>query len=444
MSHCSTRASRVWAGAFVAVAAVGCGGGVHQHSARALSVEVAVESTPVTAFALQNPKHVTYARPRDLAQLPGYERWLKGLKEPMQQLGKVKETCGIDPFEHAEELMLTKSDDSMLLAVRITVAPERALGCVEKLGGDEAERVEIAGRTAVRVDGLTAVTADDVLVLGNEEAVTSALEVVAEHDGAVARWLPDLRRTLRFQMVGMGGVGGLRALSTKLTQEATGDVELSVDFHADSALHADLVTGAIRSSLEREMKVVLGDVPRGIRDNLAQEWEHATVRRRVEGRCEVTLPIDLETSHNEAYEALGERITLAVLRNHATYQARAALHRLAENLKRYALDHRVQGRPTFLSSAPLTPAKVVRGMDGDEERDVDWRHATWKKLAFSTPTAELFSYEIKTAWSRRSTVLRAVTDLDGDGERAVLELALKVNRAGDVVIGDVLQHGDRE
>ena len=119
-------------------------------------------------------------------------------------------------------------------------------------------------------------------------------------------------------------------------------------------------------------------------------------------------------------------------------EARETLWRIARTLEAYVSDvgTLASGKKMplrFPQSAPRVPPEVPKA-DGYQSQDSDWSGA-WQDIGFSLSEAQHYSYEIETLQDRRSATIRAIGDVDGDGNPARFELTLKIkNQDGQDIV----------
>jgi hypothetical protein len=112
-------------------------------------------------------------------------------------------------------------------------------------------------------------------------------------------------------------------------------------------------------------------------------------------------------------------------------EAKNTLAAIAQALSVYVSSNEKRLLPP---SAPRVPAEVPKATEY-QSVPADWS-GSWQTLGFKLTDAQHYSYEIKTASNRRSAVIRATGDLDGDGTFSRFELDVKLVKSGR---GQVLQ-----
>jgi hypothetical protein len=107
--------------------------------------------------------------------------------------------------------------------------------------------------------------------------------------------------------------------------------------------------------------------------------------------------------------------------------ARAHLVSIAQGLAAHAESNRkgVGKVPTLPDSAPPTPAEVPKG-EPQPTSGADWAHPTWRAVGFAPAGEVRYRYEVEVARDKKSATVRAVGDLDGDGDRTTLTIGVRI------------------
>lgn len=117
-------------------------------------------------------------------------------------------------------------------------------------------------------------------------------------------------------------------------------------------------------------------------------------------------------------------------------EARSGVHQIARHaMMWFELEvadpknpSRTTHRTTCPPSAPLTPAKVPKGV-AYQSSATDWSKPAWAGLRFVMSDPQRYSYGIDTARDGKSCKFYAVGDLNGDGKTSRFELEAKVKPA---------------
>ena len=400
--------------------------------------------TDIRAFAFSEPGMMAYLKARELARLPGYDDWLETHPEAQRVnalFEQLRAGCSLDPFEVVDEVLFTVVDDRLIGAVRVRLGENEVFSCLGKLV-DGGTRMEIEGRpTLLAPDRSIVMTlVDDILLFGDEATVRERLRSHAGYDGRISPSLPDLRNLVAFARIEAEG-GAINAVESRFIRN--GDrLEMSVRLRSPSPEDADWVVNAMRLSLDREIAALLRQLPQDAQPSATNLLEGARLSRRVGQAVDLALPVEALAEGQILLVALVDRLGEAMVRRQRIEEARMVLEILAVRMAGHAQSNSKAGHPSFVASAPQTPEKVPTGTDG-EPSPADWSHETWRTLGFEPPVGLAHAFAIDTARDGRATTIRAVADLDGDGETSVLELPLSVEGEA-ITIGDIAVRGDEE
>jgi hypothetical protein len=397
----------------------------------------------IRAFAFSEPGLMAYLKARELADLPGYADWLEVHPEAQRVnalFEQLRAGCALDPFQVVDEVLFTLVRERLIGAVRVRLGEEKVFLCLENLV-DGGTRTVIADRPSLRApDGSMVMTlVDDILVFGDEATVADRIRSHTAYDGRISAALPDLRNIVAYARVG-GEDGTVEAIESRFSR-TSGRLELSVRLTSPSPEDADWVVTALRGALDGEVSALVGELPEAARPRATKVLDQAQIQRRIGQSVEITLPVSVLAESQILLVALVDRLGEAMVRRQHLEEARMVLEVLAMRMAGHAEAHPQAGRAAFIASAPLTPSGLP-GPD-DDSGPADWSHPTWRTLGFEPPMALPHAYEIETARDGRSAVIRAVGDLDGDGEPSILEVALAV-KDGAITIGEVTTRGDPE
>jgi hypothetical protein len=306
----------------------------------------------------------------------------------------------------------------------------------------KAERTKVAGHAGLRApDDLVVTMVDGLLLFGHEDVVAERIRSNEAYDGRISPAFPDLRHIFAFARVSLPDHEGVEAIESRFARADDG-ARLSVRLRSPSAEDADWVAATLREALPRQVRGVVGALPEKAQQRASQVLGGATIRRRVGQAVEIALPVEVLAEGQALLGTLVDHLGTALLQRQKSDETRALLRLLAARIKLYAEEHPALGRPAFIASAPQTPEEPTPGTDGASE-PASWTHKTWLALDFAPGAGLTHTFEIDTAPGRRRTVIRAVGDLDDDGETSILELSLKVED-DHVVVGDIVARGDDE
>ncbi len=146
---------------------------------------VAIKMAKVLDILVGKPELVLRLDGEALRALPGFTGLLSLIESEEDALSAPRSKCGFSPFEVVEELSLSASniDANMpLIAARLSVAPKRAIACLQKLV-DKTEPTTVGQRKATRFGRsylpthrqTVALELDGLFVMGTVVDVTDAL-----------------------------------------------------------------------------------------------------------------------------------------------------------------------------------------------------------------------------------------------------------------------------
>ncbi len=132
-------------------------------------------------------------------------------------------------------------------------------------------------------------------------------------------------------------------------------------------------------------------------------------------------------------------VALSPVRNRIAWnkaeEARTTVYQIAKDIASYC-SRLPTGKVLIPPSAPLTPATVPRGTKY-QSTSGDWNRGTWKKIKFQMTSPQYYSYEIVTADDRKSAVVRATGDLDGDGKASHFSISIEVENGKAVIAPNI-------
>ncbi|MBO6514807.1 MAG: hypothetical protein JJ974_12665 [Phycisphaerales bacterium] len=95
----------------------------------------------------------------------------------------------------------------------------------------------------------------------------------------------------------------------------------------------------------------------------------------------------------------------------------------------------------WLASTPNAPIHEGKPSGHAIRFDQDWAHQTWKRIGFQ-PTPRTSSHHFQLINRGDKLIIRAVADLDGDGELSVHDRSISRNTNGQFTSAGVLSYGD--
>jgi hypothetical protein len=339
----------------------------------------------------------------------------------------VKTECRLDPLQLVDQLALAfrgSGTPSVVASFSLQGGPERALECLKQLGAQPLAD----GSLQVR-PGLSATSAAGLLLIGDASAVRLAAarrgpaktERIAALDPALERF-PDAA------LVGAGSLGSM------VPESGFGDAVLALtanDRHFLLRLEAETTDSVSAKAYESAFKRASwlsgagGKLP--------------AIRLDSEGR-RMIFELSVAGPPAEQAERLGVASALAVssvrryLARAKEAEAKNTVTQIAKDLVDY-IERLPPGARRMPKSAPPTPKEVPRGT-AVTLASSDWQHPTWRALAFEMRAPQRYSYEIVTAKNRKSAVVRASGDLDGDGVLSHLSLEVHLDAHGDPIVAE--------
>jgi hypothetical protein len=290
------------------------------------------------------------------------------------------------------ELAVGADERGMLAIARFGTVPEAALRtCLAPLGDEE--------RTLV-VDGDVASFGDPALARAAAGAWPSSL---ALKDDAVASW------TARVES-GVTARGGVWASSERFRADAHADVPEPVAQMLEDRLAHGGALGPLSRAFTFERK--------GGAVELAFELREPPV----EQARDLGILAALATHGVRAYLTRAKSIEAK-----STVGAIARAYVSSWDLER---DRAPRGKRR-LRSYPPVPKTIPRGT-AVVSKPSDW--AAWKDLRFEIDGTQRYQYEVVAAKDGESAEIVARGDLNGDGKTSLFRVAVKIDRARDVLV----------
>lgn len=349
------------------------------------------------------------------------------------------ESCGFNPVEALGEIAFSTrvhkhrlDTDTAVLAARSEQKPAATLDCVARLI-PQLERAEVDGYSALSTAGVTVVATEPFLVVGSTQAVRRALERIENGAGErVPRGFlyaelqsPEVFMAERI-VVGVGP--GPKGTEFEVHARAT-SVDQARGFESYIlAMRAEGLEKLQQSELDSSAK------------NLATSLlESVMFERR---GADLVGAFDFGSPEREAHVwSVGTTLVAQAIDRYLhtmeVSKARWLVHTIAYSLRDYAMS---QKPPRFPVSAPLVPPQVPAA-SRYQSTEADWQKPGWKDIGFSWSAPQHYALGFETARGGRKVTVRALGDLDGDGQQARFELDLEI-RAGEVV-GDYRIREDR-
>jgi type IV pilus assembly protein PilA len=359
-----------------------------------------------------------------------------------QRLLAWDQACGFAIADVVDEVVGSGDLDDKkgpLVAVRLSIPTDRALGCLERIG-EGGHATAIAGARGVRwdadcsADPLAAAATPEMLLVGSESVVKDALARLAS-PGLIGA--PGLAEKLEKPASGVAS-----AYAVFPEQERARSVAAAIEADATHIwIHAALGTPstetALRMSREGQAMVgqLAGAVPEGPEGQMMRAVLAAVHVNAVGSRVEVGFGVQGGAPQQAAFlgavSAMGIFGVRRYLASAKTAEAKHTVGELGRRLARYAEDHRKA--PRFPASTGRVPAEVPRGKAYVAGAG-DWGGATWKALGFSMEGKQYYSYEIATSADGRTATVSAYGDLNGDGVTSRFQLKVVVGKDGSVSV----------
>jgi hypothetical protein len=405
----------------------GCG--ASEALAPAVAAPEARARAEARAFLLPGAHVVAYANwPR--LQASNLDAWFNDAAiGPLGKMAEeVRSTCGIEVVDAVGEVVVSMSPragDDPLIATSLRIAAAEVEACLDKLL--KAPRAESVGEHRVLVgdDGISAVVVDEVLVVGPDAPLRESLRSYDSVGGRISRVLPDPRRTIAFMVAPLDD---RLAAATSVSFDADDAGELSFRFsvYAHSTQLADWVTREGRTLLQTDRAVLTRKLEPQRRERLEALLSSATVRRAVLQQVEITAPLLTSVSMADLRD-IGKRFGAELRRRHAVAVAKSEVDELARIVGERAAASGKQ--PRLVDSIPPSGASDP--------------HPRLRELGFQI-ASEQFEFRVDTTHWKRTAVVRAIGDTDGDGQTTELSMTVKLTSKGEVEFGPLEQRGDDE
>lgn len=349
---------------------------------------------------------------------------VNGVPMVRDQLADLTQTCGFNPVEALVEVgfsaRVRRRDldmDTAALAARSSQSPQASLECIRKLI-PEFEQTEVLGYPALSMADGYVVAAEPFLVIGEHQPVRRALGRMG--DGANQRVPPGflyakLESAEMFEAerivigVGQGPKGTEFEVHARATSvEQAQELERSV---------LEMRREGLEELQEAELEPAVKTFVTSLVEGVIFERQGADLR----GAFNFGSP-ERETQILGLATAMVVQAVERYLRLTKAAEARRALFTIAHSLRQYALN---QKPPRFPASAPLVPQQVPAA-SRYQSADADWQQVGWKEIGFSWSSPQHYAFEFETARGGRKVTVRALGDLDGDGQQAKFELDLEI------------------
>ncbi|HEY6725737.1 MAG TPA: hypothetical protein VI197_17000 [Polyangiaceae bacterium] len=340
------------------------------------------------------------------------------------QLADLTQTCGFNPVEALAEVgfsaRVRRRDldmDTAVLAARSSQSPQASLECIRRLI-PEFKRTEVAGYPALDMADGYVVAAEPFVVLGEHQPVRRALGRLA--NGANQRVPPgflyaELESAEMFEaeriVIGLGQ--GPKGTEFEVHARAT-SVEQAQDLERS-------VLEMRREGLEEIQEAELEPAVKNLATSLVESVMFERRGADLVGAFDFGSP-ERETQILGLGTAMVVQAIERYLRMSKVMEARRAMYVIASSLREYAAN---QNPPRFPASAPLVPPQVPAG-SRYQSVEADWQQAGWKEIGFSWSPPQYYAFGFDTARGGRKVTVRALGDLDGDGQPAKFELDLEL------------------
>ncbi len=434
-------------GALVALGCASTGANVAAPKAASVHGASTPESPPSAPVEAAFPRTLAVVRPDStfVLYLDGDKLhaspWFSGLVGATSSMGgldpfgMVEKRCGFDPAAALKSLAVAGSVDDdgptgLLAAAELTRPASDALSCIERFQ-PEVKKARVAGHEALVLDEDNAlVGVDRLLALGAPRDLTGfdveraprslppfAARALAAHRNATLvaaldwskRAMP--LRTLLLVMESDQSHWSVRA-----------DIETAAPGLARQiAAQADLSKLPVKA----ELRSVLPTLHSSVRD------QRVTLELRVDGDGAA------QARGIGALAAVGIYGVRRYLAQAKEAEARNTVAQISKDLAAY-YETLPPGKRLLPPSAPLTPATVPHGHKVQTKPD-DWNHGTWKAIQFEMIDPQYYSYEIVTAKDRKSAVVRATGDLNGDDIESRFSIKLQVDEHGELMVAPYIE-----
>lgn len=352
-------------------------------------------------------------------------------------VGTVQRRCGFDPRDALTDLAVAGRAQSLLqfepvFGVGLRRPADDVLACVRGFAPGAA-KIRLRGHDALQSGRAALVGADRLIAFGSRDTLASldldatpellphlVARALAAHTGATLVGAADLTTRdgrLKTVLVVMESDDRHWSLRVQLDTDSPGTAQeiaaaadpekLDID-PSMLAIAPELHTSVSGTHVAIELSVV-GD-----------DQEQA---RRVSGLVAIAI-------HSVRHYTARAKIA----------EARDSIGHIAQNLDVYM--HR-PGHRLLPPSAPRTPADVPRGKPTRTAYE-DWQRGTWQAIEFVMDEPQFYSYEIDTAKDRKSAIIRATGDLDGDGVQSHFTLRVKLDRHGTLHVADSIEEEQPE
>jgi hypothetical protein len=414
--------------AFVATISVACGGserpaqGPSPGASASASNVATVPAARKLLDAIDPEAHV--AVHVDVAKLTATPLY-KALSDLLHKFGsdtaldEANRQCGFSIPDKLSEVVFSARDNEYVFAASFSVSPEQALACVRTLGkvsdvqlDDGTKAMGLAGGSDV------AFIKDGILFGGNLAAVRRAVAGAGGKSALAAAVALSGDAVIALRADDESGFKGKDAI---LVTVRANDSEFSVDSEltTEAAEDAAKLAAVIQSSLSK-----------------LNTLEHSAV---AEGRI-LRLHIGAKGGVAEQVSALGTASVLAIsaarkyMAEAKSAEAALVVNEIAKDLSSSVAREKTGNKGArFPKSAAPVPAEVPHGQKY-QSAAADWS-ATWKEIGFSMTEPQYFRYSIVTAPDKKHAVVRAEGDLNGDGKTSLYEMALEIDKKGDVKQG---------
>jgi len=203
--------------------------------------------------------------------------------------------------------------------------------------------------------------------------------------------------------------------------------EWSVRARATSTQEAERIEASVREFRNEGLEELgRSDLDPSAKSLITELVESITFERRgadLDGAFSFGSPEREATILGTATSLVGARVD-EYLRSEKTREARRSVRFIADLLGEYAMN---QVPPRFPESGPLVPAQVPSA-SSYQPVESDWQAGGWKYIEFKRLEPQYYAFGFETTRGGRKVTVRALGDLDGDGQHSRLEAELEIVR----------------
>lgn len=354
------------------------------------------------------------------------------------QLSSLIETCGFDPIEALLEFSLSSrmregrpDFKTVVLVARTNTSSAASLDCLARLV-PPLERAEIDGHPALGFGdaGGYIVGVEPFLIAGQPQMVQRAMERL---EGGARVRVPD---EILYAELRAADLFEAERIVVKAADGPRG-TEWSVLARATSSEEAEKIESAVREFRQEALEeLARSELEPSAQSLVAELIKSVTLERRgpdLAGGFSFGSP-ERETAILGALASpIVARLDLQLKSDRAS-DARSSLWAIAAELREYAMK---QSPPRFPESGPLIPAQVPMATN-TKALESEWQQGGWKDLRFRLLELQPYAFGFETKRGGREVTIRALGDLDGDGQQSRFEVDLEI-RQGELHGGNTVR-----